>query len=275
MTTDLEHSKPKMIPRNHELSTAEVAKHVEKNRVKAQKGRRCVDGRYETELNQQGTIARPGGDLGYALALHGLSHEKGWNLTAQECVDIVFDALVNGIKDKFFMHSDKHTEEQSEKTKDDAKIGCGHVYQASISFNSDLYGVNSILVKEMISYSRKLATNENNKVVNVVLPGNHRETGVLKVIGKRHTVNSYDEETGLMFFVYDQARDDEFMQKLVAVVNKRRLNKKIGGLNYQELKRVSDKQLAATLSILASGKPVFEIDADNKLYLVKYVRTVQ
>lgn len=251
-----------MIPTNHELSTAEVAKHVERNRVRARKGRRCVDGRYKKELNQQGTIARPGGDLGYALALHGLSHEKVWNLTAQECVDIVFDAIVNGIEDKFFMHSDEHTEEKSEKNEDDARLGCGHIYQASIPVNSDLYGVNPILVQEMISHSRKLATKED-AVVNVVLPGDHRERGVLIVTGKRYTINPSDEETGLMFFVYDPARDDEFMQKLVAVINKRRMNKKIDGLNYKDLKAISDKQLAATLSILASGKPVFEIDVDQ------------
>lgn len=260
MTGEKEH------PMMQETETIEtVREYVVANTVAAKDGRKCVDGRYSTDT---GEIARPGGDMGYVEVLLALNQEKGLGMTPRECFDLVYNYVTkNG--GKFYMHTDHHADpEDDQETHIDQRplIGCGHAAKAADPQLAEKYGVNPEEVAEVVRYAKSKyteekenqeSTGEQNLTMEMVnLKGKHSERGTLVIIGKKNTVNSQDKNGEKMFFVYDQERDIENMRELVEGLHNPEIT-------IEDFVRVSNQQTDATLELLAKGKPVFTVNADN------------
>ena len=71
---------------------AEVEEYVTKSMVAANKGTKCVDGRYLPE-QASGMLARPGADGGYVMALEAVNRKKRLGLTPEQCFNAVFKAV--------------------------------------------------------------------------------------------------------------------------------------------------------------------------------------
>ena len=111
---------------------------------------------------------------------------------------------------------------------------------------------------------------EGRKYYNVQeLDGSHRERGVLVVTGKRFSVNHWDTKKNEMYFVYDKARDEEYLQVLFD-----HFKDQFPKLTFSEFKEISDLQLDATLHNLAKGMAVFEVNLDSKDPVVQQIGTV-
>ena len=230
-----------------EVSKDTVRSHVEKNTIEVVPGRKCVDGGY-TEVQSPGMIARPGADLGYVMALMLVSKELGLGLTSKDCFDIVYDAVIkNG--EKFYIHTDQHSDHGR------GIIGCGHALKSSLPDYSQNYGLNPTEVFEMLTYAVEKAKTDNN-IENIHLDREHQELGILRIKGTKKTVNPWDKDDNTMFFVYDEERDNDYLRLLTSAIEKKEIT-------YENLKNASDKQLLATLRILALGKPIFDINLDD------------
>ncbi|MBI2601226.1 hypothetical protein HYW42_04680 [Candidatus Daviesbacteria bacterium] len=234
----------------------EVIDYVRQNTVPSKTGFICVDGRYPAKYS--GMLARPGGNFRGIMTL--LALRKRLKLTIGKVVDKAVEAVERmGIT--FNMHTDSHANPD-----DLASIGCGHIAKAADPKTAQMYKVNPQDVKLALTYLRlKL---EDRKYYSMVeLEGSHKEKGVLVITGSKKTVNHYDSKSDQMYFVYDKTRDEEYTKKLWK-------NFQIKGLKFEEFKRYSDMQLNATLENLATGLPVYEVNADKKEPEVKLVGIV-
>ncbi|MCL5783849.1 MAG: hypothetical protein M1142_00640 [Patescibacteria group bacterium] len=238
------------------LALEKATAFVKKNIVPAKKGRKCVDGRYDLDTEDTGRIARPGGDAGYVEALLAVNEPLQLDLTPEQCFDLVYDA-VTADGEPFFMHTDahaEHEEHEAHETEETATIGCGHLAKATKPEFASGYGVDASKVAAVIKHAKKRQKEGANIRINA-LEHEHDEIGVLVVRGRQNSVNS---NNGLMYFVYDQDRDEDFMKMLAE-----KLKARIPGLTYEAFKEASGHQLQATLHNLALGKPIFEVEADN------------
>ena len=239
-----------------------VEDYLSKNAVRAQAGRKCVDGRYLPH-QATGMLARPGGDCGYVMALLAVNKKKNLGMTPEQCFDAVYKAVSQN-DGSFCMHTDHHAD-PDEHTRH-GLIGCGHLAKAA---NADLckaYAVESEDMKRMIEHARDAAkTASSLEMVN--LTGEHAEKGILIVHSDEYTVNAYDSEIGEMYFVYDEDRDIAFMKQLVGELG-------IDGVSYEDLKQASDTQIQATLHNLAMGLPIYSVMFDDSTPHVSYVDTV-
>lgn len=229
---------------------------VIKNRVPAKKGAICVDGRYSPKYS--GMMARPGGNFRGIMTL--LALRKKHKLTVGQVVDQAVEAVEKmGIT--FNMHTDRHANPD-----DLTSIGCGHIAKAANPETATMYGVKGDDIKQALIYLRiKL---EGKKYYNMVnLKGEHEEKGVLVITGSKKTVNHFDPKTKEMYFVFDKIRDEEYTKKLWK-------NLKIKNIKYEEFKKISDTQLNATLKNLAKGLPVYEVNADKKELIIKFLGDV-
>lgn len=223
-------------------ATAYVEGHV----IDASLGRMCVDGRYK---DGAGMIARPGGDLGYVMVLLAFNRKNNWGFSAQQVVGFVYEYVTRD-GGEFFMHTDEHAEH---KTKEDPlSIGCGHVALALVEGFAPDYLLDSEDLREALVTLRE-KQEEWKDIKKVVLEGEHKEKGVLIVESREKTVSPRDGEE--MYFVYDETRDQDFMQGLVDFLSKEK------GLDvtFDEFKQVSDIQVEATLQKLAPTKPILRV----------------
>lgn len=237
----------------------DVVSFVTNNRVKARKGFICVDGRYDS-AKYAGMLARPGGNFRGIMVL--LALRKKLDLPVGRILDKVVDAVEQmGIP--FAIHTDDH-----HHSRDLADIGCGHIALAENKEHAKEYGVDPVDVHNALVYLRiKL---EGRKYFQVQdLEGSHKERGVLVVTGKKYSVNHWDTKAQEMYFVYDKARDDEYLQTLFY-----HFKIQFPKLSLEEFKKVSDLQLNATLHNLAKGLPIFEVNVDKKNPEVKQVGIV-
>lgn len=223
-----------------QLALENATRFVRENLVPAVAGRKCVDGRYQD--SGAGMIARPGGDFGYVMVLLALTKAKGFHLTPGQCVEKVYMALGNH-NNRFYMHTDNHA------AANHGLPGCGHIAKAMDTRLAESYGIKPMEVQAAIMHVQLLSN-----VRTEILQGEHREQGVLVITGESNSVRSQDEQN--MYFVYDQTRDEEKMRDLVARMG-------IPKLTVEDFIEVSKKQLAATLQELATGKPIFEVNADD------------
>lgn len=226
-----------------------VKKHIKENTVAGREGRRCIDGRYLPD-QARGTIARPGGDFGYVMIFLALARKAGISLSPEQCFNLVYNAVtVRG--DKFTMHTDNHT-----GLTDPAKIGCGHItFGLDEKVASRYFELNPTDVKKALVNARERRL-YGASIDLVTLSGEHEEQGVLVVTGTQETVNPRSKTGESVYFVYDRTRDEEYMRGLVARL-------RLPQIKFEDFKRVSDRQLAATLELLAPDKPVFEVDVDG------------
>jgi hypothetical protein len=236
-----------------EATIDDVYAHLGTETVASKDGRRCVDGRYESDSEHSGRLARPGGDFGYVMALLAVNRSKNLNLTPEQCVDAVYAAVTEN-DGQFFMHTDEHAEHASETT----AIGCGHIAKAMNAANSSNYNVTPEEVAQALAYTRQ-KIGQGEKFTMVTLKGEHQERGVLVVTGTEKTVNPHKQD---MFFVYDSNRDQQFIQQLVDRAS-------IPGLTLEDMVEASKLQTQATLHLLAADKPIFEVNVDNDTPVVK------
>lgn len=224
-------------------------KYVKENTVAAREGRRCIDGRYLPD-QARGTIARPGGDFGYVMVFLALVRKVGINLSPEQCFNLVYNAVaIRG--NKFSMHTDNHV-----NLKNHAKIGCAHIAFGLDEKISPAYNeVNPTDVQKALVNARQRML-YGISVDLAALAGEHQEQGVLVVTGTQRTVNPLNRAGDSMYFVYDRERDMEFMRGLVERL-------RLPQIKFEDFKRVSDRQLAATLELLAPGKPVYEVNVDD------------
>lgn len=232
----------------------QIKKHIDENTVPVQSGRKCIDGRYlSTEFS--GAIARPGGDFGYVMALLDVNFEKGLGLTSEEIADKVYNTI-SQISRPYHIHTDEHALHDPSLL-----IGCGHIVKSTLdseyaNYFSSAYNSAPEDVKKVLSVTEKHLSED--KIDILVLKGEHKEKGVLIVTGTKKTVNQCNGKE--MYFVYDKTRDDAFIDQLVNELG-------IEGLTAEDLKRSSDKQLNATLELLAKDLPKFIVNVDEELQI--------
>jgi hypothetical protein len=254
---------------NDKVIPADVAgtfEYVKKNTVIAREGRKCVDGRYSSKT-ARGMIARAGGDCGYVMALMAINKKKKLGLTPEQCFNEVYRVIQQKMHGPFCIHTDHHVDPSTEGGNDHLHktvIGCGHLSKASSQKLRESYDVANSDVKKIIAYVRNLA--EINKNIDMVnLDGDHNEQGVLLIESEDYTVNASDENR--MYFIYDKTRDDDFMRKLVKVLD-------LPGVTFEDMKEESDKQLEATLHLLAKGLPLYHVTYTYKTPNVSYISTI-
>lgn len=245
----------------------ETTAYVLRNTVRAQDGRKCVDGRYTADT-ASGMLARPGGDCGYVMALLAINKKKKLGLTPEQCLNAIYKVICNKLDGAFCMHTD-HKVDPSENGLNDrvhqTVIGCGHLAKATKQLLREPYDVNNDDVKKIIAYAKNLAeVSDNVEMVNLV--GDHKEQGVLLIESDAYTVNAFDGTK--QYFVYDKTRDDAFMQKLVKAMQ-------LPGVTFEDMKAESDIQLHATLHNLAKGLPLYQVGFDGKTPSIKYVSHIE
>jgi hypothetical protein len=101
----------------------------------------------------------------------------------------------------------------------------------------------------------------------VNLDGDHHEQGVLLIESTDYTVNAMDAAKKSMYFIYDKTRDEDFMRKLVKAMD-------LPGVTIEDMKEESDKQLEATLHLLAKGLPLYHVTYTYKTPNVSYLTTI-
>ncbi len=244
---------------NQQTTLDEVVNFVTNNKVKAKKGFVCVDGRYCGE-EFAGMLARPGGNFRGIMVLLALRQKL--NLPVGRIIDRAVDA-VEAMGIPFSIHTDSH-----HLSTDLADIGCGHIGLAEQPEHAKEYKVNHVDVHNALVYLRiKL---EGRKYYHVQeLEGTHQERGVLVISGTKYTVNHWDTKLKEMYFVYDKARDDEYLQVLFD-----HFKDQFPKLSFSEFKEISDIQLNATLHNLAKNLPVFEVNLDSETPVVTQIGTV-
>jgi hypothetical protein len=225
--------------------------YISDNIIRAHDGRKCVDGRY-LPTQASGMIARPGGDVGYVMALLAVNKKKGLDLTPEQCFNAVYKVVS---KSKgFCLHTDHNSDPDSHTHI--GLIGCGHLAKAATKGLAKDYDVDSEDMRRVVEYSRNLAE-INNAVHMINLEGQHQEKGVLVIQSSNYTVNADNPKLGRMYFIYDKSRDEAFMQQLSEEM-------KIEGITpeelYREMRLESDVQLRATLHNLAKGLPVYTVE---------------
>lgn len=208
----------------------------------------CFDGRFDPKKTK-GALARPGGDFGFVLGLLKLKRDLKIYLTTTECVDTVYNT-VGAVDGKFYMHTDDNAQ-------GDPKIptGCGHIALSLDRTHAEMYGVRYFEVIEALEYIR--SKKADGKVVETSLPGDHAEKGVLIIRGTEKTLNHNDNHS--MYFVYDKDRDEKLQEKIVNEIN-------IPRLKIEDYRAALEKQTNTTVSLLASGKPMIEVDLTNDAF---------
>jgi hypothetical protein len=247
---------------NDKINLSETIAYISKNIVPAQKGRKCVDGRY-SPAESSGMIARPGGDCGYVMALMAVNKQKALGLTPEQCFDIIYKVIKNN-HEHFSMHTDHNIDPDGNTHM--GLIGCGHLAKAAIKKLSPEYNVLSEDVVKLVNYARNIAqTSTNLEMIN--LHDEHAEVGVLIINSKNYTINSEDPKLKKMYFIYDEERDNDFLKKLVNEME-------IQGVTFSDMKKASDLQLQATLSNLAAGLPIYSVKFDGKKPVASFTSLV-
>lgn len=249
---------------DNEIQLQAATEHVRNNVIPAMSGRKCVDGRYRQD-EDNGKIARPGGDFGYVMALMSVNKTENLQLSPTDCFNMVYNAVIADSEARFGMHTDSHADPDDQPAgpaERNIVIGCGHIAKACSEEHCGLYGIDAQELEELVGVARQ-RLQEGARIDMTNLHGEHEEQGVIVVESDEKSIDPFDEKRGNMYFVYDKKRDEDYMRDLV-----RRINHK--GLNYDEFKVAADRQLGATLGILAAGKSVFTVNFEKEIPQVSF-----
>lgn len=210
---------------------------------------RCVDGRYRRQESGAAPFAHPGGDAGdmmvavAALRLLATKHSlKNIEELRSEVLVAVVE-VVGGVKN-FYFHTD-----EGRKTKGIAR-GCGHLSKAAI--DPGAYGLER---DDMEAIFSKLETLKSQGAHEIELLGEHDEQAVIVIDSEEYALHNRDEVADV--FVYHTTLQEK---RLIALSEKMKLilPSIIGIVAIQEaLRRSCKRQLDATLTRLASGRPIF------------------
>lgn len=237
----------------------------------------CGDGRYGqiTETTRSGIIDPTAGcfgdlgeHLGVVAAVIGAYRELELEYDPIEVTNQVI-AAAKATCGKFVFHTDSHNQPTHEKEK---ITGCGHFYGMTSPEHASRYGVDPNEMQQVLVYVRNLASQEDLGVIERVLDAKHREKGILNVTGSTtytllHKV--YPEEGGeIQFFVVDPDKSAQHRQNIYKQMG---LSEKV-----KAAERIKAQQDQVTLSRLAAGKPVFEINIQgDKKFTVTQLGIVQ
>lgn len=222
------------MPTEHsiEIQIADIKTFSQENRVAVLKRRGCVDGRYKPD-QEVGKIALPGADFNIVEALLHFRAVGKIHITPEEIADRIYWAA-RRIDGTFSMHTH-----------------CGHIDRALIPGNQAFYRA----LPEEVERAYKFL-NESGRGVNLVpLEGEHKEEAVLALVGTTHTVKSQDNKN--MFFVYNKVLADQYIDQVIA-------NAGIIGISQTEARIASNRQMDATLRLLAAGLNIFLVNVDQK-----------
>lgn len=249
-----------------------VLNYVKNNTIPSKEGRQCVDGRYPLGGESSGMIARPGADMGYVMILLALNKEKSWGLTPEQIVDAVYSVITRN-NGQFYKHTDHHATSTDGSTSNDYSerhviTGCSHIANACNPDLCMLYAVDFYDSRNALTHIRQRMI-KGDKIKRENLDGEHNEQAVLIIKSKEKTVNHRNNDE--MYFVYDKARDNEFMKKLTIFLNSQ-LQDYLDGveISFEEFRQVSDKQTTATFHAIAKGKPMFEVDLEREIPTVTF-----
>ena len=107
----------------------------------------------------------------------------------------------------------------------------------------------------------------------VNVPGEHAEKGVLRNKGLLKTVRPHDDKS--MYFIYDEIRDKIFTRDvLIPGLNTQLLGRIQAPIEYNEVRHVSDRQLGATLGLIAKGAPIIDFNVDGPEPKIEYAGRV-
>lgn len=216
---------------NLELEKAQTF--VEANIAPAREGRRCIDGRYKTDI---GMIARPGADFGYAMVMLRLNRTLNLAMSPGQCFDAIYNA-VTADDGYFYMHTH-----------------CSHIDNSRIDILASDYDLISGEVESVLEYaSTKRSQGARIKVVH--LDGEHQEQGLLVNLSTEKTIKPQDGKS--MYFVYDKTRDLVFINEVIIP------NLGIKGVTSENFQEISQMHLMATVNILAKDKPAFAVNVDG------------
>lgn len=232
----------------------ELMEHIEKMQVAVDNsGAKCVDGGYG-EDQAIGKLAIPGGHLGVSMALLklGFSPTESFNMVH----DYVFS---NG--GTYGWHTDTH------EGHDGVVTGCGHC-NAAIKQGEE-YDLDGSRVQQLLDLIRSATDDGEKAMEKVILDREHEEKAILVITGKEATVKPWDQEKDNQYFIYDQARHQEFLQNLVDELKKQDYK-----VEYDELWDASQAQTTATLGLLGSskGKPMYSVNVDGEIPVVEYLK---
>lgn len=229
------------------------------NTSPARPGRMCGDGRY-TETN--GFFARFGADAGYVLGLLALNRKHELGLTPEQIVDTVIEASDR----KFYAHTDDSADETP------GAIGCGHLARAALPENADAYDIDPNDVKRAIIKINKEAKEHPEKVDLVELHGEHKERAVLFNTGTKIKIRHGDGDS--QYFVVGVKRDREYIDQLFPKLLMALPQLQEKGVRKEEFLEVLQKQTNATAQLLAKGKPIFDVNVDGPVPVVKQIGVV-
>lgn len=240
------------------------------NVIPAFEGVKCIDGRYEL-AQESGKIARPGAHFGLVLALLAVNRALGYGLTPTDCFDQIYH-IVTRDGDVFSMHTDQEADPDYLATGGDEGpgqsrpiIGCRHIAAAADPQFSPFYGVEHGAVVQALTYARQRSA-AGDRIDVVKLRGDHAEQGVLIITGIRRTVNPSNGRS--MYFVYDKTRDDAYVRKLVPQLGMKAVTVDI-------FTEAIERQTQATLRLVASGRPMFTVNANGFEPIVSYLGDVR
>jgi len=228
---------------------------------------RCVDPRDRASMSdvkegqyEEGNIARPGADFGYIMVLlaaneYLIQQEAGTHgrttyehLTPEQIVGIAMD-WKRSLRQQFVIHGDDHAR--------GPKTGCGHIDNATSGQHAEAYGISAQSLSRALDYTLSAVPDMPDMTI---LTGKHVEEGVLVVDSENTTIPSTITNKGgkeRRFFRYDRAVDRKNLASLLGFL--RDTGHSIGHvIDLDTFIQMSDKQLGATLGILASGLPIFE-----------------
>ncbi len=230
-------------PENGTVDILKFEKYIKENIVLANnKGAACPDGRY-TQEQDSGWIRIFGAHLGVSMAIMASLVEKDKEFLVEDVYSKTKQALfsVFGKENKLQAHTDDHNE-----------IGCGHMAQAALKKNEDLYGIKAEHSLELWEISRKDAD------VNwITLEGSHREKAILLIRGKDATVHSQNKDKTEMYFVVDIDRTNELLTRIGNILS-------MEDVTSEDIIRNYWKQVNATSTLLAKDLPQLDIILDKE-----------
>ncbi len=230
---------------------------IRNNRVPVKIGVRCIDGRYQTDDQNEGYAAFPGGDSGLAMGFMAYANKHNLNIEPERVVEILFGYRQSQIQ-PLSDHTDDHPKEAD-------ATGCGHVQKSIIDYEA--YSLKEGQSQKMLNYTRRLKSGGSD-INTVTLTGHHAEKRVIINTGEKFTIRHMGKD-GEQSFVVDQGLLLKDIKGLVEYA-------KLTDPNAEaELAEIITAQLMATAKKIAHGLDIYTVNADEEGGAVTLVGKVE
>ncbi len=205
-------------------------------------------------------VRRPGASFGYVMVVMAAAPE----LSARRAVDLVI-GWENNRGRSFTIHEDDYAYGNN------GELGCGHADRAAHRENQQMYGIPSKKVRQALGYLSAIGHGQYPHAGSVSAPmvkGPHKENGVLVVLSEDQTVDP--THPGIEFFRFDKYIDDQRLADLVVFFKEKGIP-----VSIEVLQRESNRQLQATLHLLARNLPIYEADLRDNNREVRLIGIVK